>query len=598
MKNTDQFQSLNRQLTEKQIRLQTIFDLSPAGIGITRLSDGTMVELNDALLEIIGYKREEVIGRTSAELSIWEDLDERARVFVKIGNGEAIHETSSRVRRKNGERRYVKHSATVCPAPGEMLMIETVRDVTDEYLADCQRQIVEKHLRLSLDVMPITVFHQDLDLRYTFLTNPRIPRPIESIVGHFDQDIFGEQDARAITEIKRRVLASGIRERCELPIHLDGQDYWFDLLIDAERDSGGAIIGLVGVSADITERKQREERYRTVLEDQTELIARYRPDGILVYVNEIYCRFFGKTAAQLIGHSWQPVAHPDDVSLVEEELAGLSPSNPVVTIENRVYAADGCEHWMQFVNRGFFDTSGLLLELQSVGRDITARKKLEASLAEYRTKLQELFEDSDRIRDSQRKEIAREIHDQLGALHLSIGFRVDSLMHKTRDNSAVQAELENVRRLVAQAHASTRAICTALRPPVLDDLGLGPACQWYLEDWSARIGVKARGRFLPPDERLPEQLCSDLFRVFQELLTNVAKHSAATRVSVSLTHGGRGLRLRVADNGNGFSSDTGAHKYGLLGVTERVARYGGHVAIKSEKSGAVVTITIPSGGLK
>lgn len=598
MTNTNQLQALNRQLTERQLRLQTIFDLSPVGIGITRLSDGKMVEFNDALLEIIGYKREEVIGRTSAELNIWDDLEQRAQAFAKLSNDEAIHEMPSRVRRKNGELRYVRFSATVCPAPGEKLMIGTLRDVTDEYLADCERQVADKRLRLSLDLMPLTVFHQDLDLRYTFLANPQTPRAIKSIVGKFDQDIFGAQDASALTEIKQRVLASGVRERREVPIHLDGRDYWFDLLIDAERDSGGSIVGLVGVSADITERKRREERYRTVLEDQTELIARYRPDGILVYVNEIYCRFFGKTAAQLIGHSWQPVAHPDDVSLVEEKLAELSPSNPVVIIENRVYAADGCEHWMQFVNRGFFDTSGRLFELQSVGRDITARKQLEASLADYRTKLQELFEDSDRIRENQRKEIAREIHDQLGALHRSIGFRVDSLMHKTVDNPTVQGELENIRRLVAQAHESTRAICTALRPPILDDLGLGPACKWYLDDWSARAGIKARGRFQPPIERLPEQLCSDLFRVFQELLTNVAKHSGATRVSVSLSHGNHGLRLRVSDNGIEFASDTGAHKYGLLGVTERVARYGGQVAIKSEQSGAVVTITIPSGGLK
>lgn len=92
MTNTKQLEALNRQLNEKQLRLQTIFDLSPVGIGITRLSDGKMVEFNDALLKIIGYEREEIVGRTSSELHIWEDLDERDRAFARIRDGEEIHE--------------------------------------------------------------------------------------------------------------------------------------------------------------------------------------------------------------------------------------------------------------------------------------------------------------------------------------------------------------------------------------------------------------------------------------------------------------------------------------------------------------------------
>lgn len=125
-----------------------------------------------------------------------------------------------------------------------------------------------------------------------------------------------------------------------------------------------------------------EPYYRALLEDQTEVISRFLSDGTMVYANEVYCRFFGKTRDSLIGQRWYPVAHPDDIPEIEARLAALSPSSPVGTVENRVFAADGKEYWMQFVNRGFFSPTGKLLEIQSVGRDITATRQALMQLQE------------------------------------------------------------------------------------------------------------------------------------------------------------------------------------------------------------------------
>lgn len=120
-----------------------------------------------------------------------------------------------------------------------------------------------------------------------------------------------------------------------------------------------------------------EARYRAVVEDQTEVISRYRPDGTIIFINEVYCRLFGKTAGDMVGSSWHPVAYPDDIPLIEARLREMSPENSVVVIENRVYAANGAVRWMQFVNRGFYDARGELVEIQAVGRDITERKQVE-----------------------------------------------------------------------------------------------------------------------------------------------------------------------------------------------------------------------------
>jgi PAS domain S-box-containing protein len=122
--------------------------------------------------------------------------------------------------------------------------------------------------------------------------------------------------------------------------------------------------------------------HRTVVEDLTETICRFLPDGTFTYVNEVFCRFFGKTREELIGRTWRPFVVAADMSLIEARLQLLTPKNPVVVIENRVHDGRGQERWMQFVNRGFYDARGELLEMQSVGRDITERVLVEQRLQE------------------------------------------------------------------------------------------------------------------------------------------------------------------------------------------------------------------------
>lgn len=131
-----------------------------------------------------------------------------------------------------------------------------------------------------------------------------------------------------------------------------------------------------------------ENRYRTVVEDQTEVISRFLPDGTFTFANDVYCRTFGKTAEELIGTRWHPVAHPDDLPMIERKLGEMSPENRVVVIENRVFVANGELRWMQFANRGFFAADGHLVESQSVGRDITELKHAEAALMENQERLE------------------------------------------------------------------------------------------------------------------------------------------------------------------------------------------------------------------
>ncbi|MEH1969484.1 PAS domain S-box protein [Nostoc sp.] len=137
-------------------------------------------------------------------------------------------------------------------------------------------------------------------------------------------------------------------------------------------------------------RQESEARYRTILEDQTELIARTLPDGTFTFVNEAFCRFFGLKQEEIIAQHYKPVVFEEDRERVFSLINSISLENPVVTIENRVIACQGVR-WTQWINRGIFDDQGTLVELQSVGRDITDRKQIEEALSENEKKLRAIF---------------------------------------------------------------------------------------------------------------------------------------------------------------------------------------------------------------
>ena len=181
------------------------------------------------------------------------------------------------------------------------------------------------------------------------------------------------------------------------------------------RASDGTVVRIVGTHLDLTERKRAEEeirelnatlerkveertaalrvseeRYRGIVEDQTEIICRLRPNGAYTFVSDVFCRFFGRTREELLNRGFQREPLPDDLPFIEGELRRLSPENPVVTILGRVRNAAGDVRTMQFVNRGLFDELGGLVEIQAVGRDITEYQRLEAELRETTEHLEAL----------------------------------------------------------------------------------------------------------------------------------------------------------------------------------------------------------------
>jgi PAS domain S-box-containing protein len=199
---------------------------------------------------------------------------------------------------------------------------------------------------------------------------------------------YGAEDAsRALTGIEAVLNGTTAQFTTEYLCECKKPPFkrWYLLsVVQLQRSDG---LGAVIAHLDITERKQAEQalqesqdRYRHLLENQTEIIIRCKPDHTLLYVNEAYSRFFGKPIEALIGGKWHPVVYSKDLPVVIDKLGSLSPQNPIITLECRVIGAKGKMRWCQFVNRGFFDQDGNLSEIHAVGRDITDRKKSDEAL--------------------------------------------------------------------------------------------------------------------------------------------------------------------------------------------------------------------------
>jgi signal transduction histidine kinase len=202
------------------------------------------------------------------------------------------------------------------------------------------------------------------------------------------------------------------------------------------------------------------------------------------------------------------------------------------------------------------------------------------------------------LQDEERRKFARELHDSVGQHLAAIKMGISMMQAKLPGDPIVQDCL----RLLDESIAETRTISHLLHPPLLDEAGLNSASQWFVEGFGKRSGIDVHLDIKDEGGRLAESIELVLFRVLQESLTNVHRHSGATRADVSLRTVGRNVILRVKDNGRGIPAivlhnlreDGAGAGAGLAGMTERIREIGGHLGINSDVTGTEILVRVPA----
>ncbi|MEG5039617.1 MULTISPECIES: PAS domain S-box protein [unclassified Microcoleus] len=233
----------------------------------------------------------------------------------------------------------------------------------------------------------------------------------ETFFGYSEAEIIGKSAIGTIipkTDLSESGLAAMIRDCLAQPekylqnenenIRSNGERVWIAWTNKPLLDGKGNLAGLLGIGTDISDRVlaqaallNSESRYRAIIEDQTELICRFLPSGVLTFVNDAYCRYFNKSRSDLEGHTFMPLIPAEDREIISRSFSTLSLENPVVTCENRVVLETGETRWQQWTNRAIFDSTGSLIECQGVGRDISDRKQAEIALQASESELRALF---------------------------------------------------------------------------------------------------------------------------------------------------------------------------------------------------------------
>lgn len=228
-----------------------------------------------------------------------------------------------------------------------------------------------------------------------------------------------------------------------------------------------------------------------------------------------------------------------------------------------------------------------------------ANGELESVVQKRTMALRHLSSKLMRVQDEERRRIARNLHDSLGQYLASVKMNLDQLSHSA---TTKQAELlTEALKSVEQSLVETRTLSFLLHPPLLDEVGFASAARWFTDEFAKRSGIEVKLDLSNGTNRLPELAEIALFRILQESLTNVHRHSGSLRVHIGLTQENKRLTLTVRDFGCGmpvesvdaFQSKGTNCGVGLAGMRERVNDLGGQFEIKSNQDGTVVSVSIP-----
>jgi len=243
-----------------------------------------------------------------------------------------------------------------------------------------------------------------------------------------------------------------------------------------------------------------------------------------------------------------------------------------------------------------YDDRGRIAGEFGIQRDITGQYLAGEQIRESREQLRALASRLEKVREEERTQIAREIHDELGQALTGLKLDVSWMKNRLpRDHEAI-AQCASIIERIDQTANAVRRIATSLRPSVLDQLGLAAALEWQGQEFEARTGIKVAMHVLCDGVPIPDDLGSPVFRILQESLTNVLRHAHATRVNIRLAGTPTFLELEISDNGIGCTSECleGTRSLGLIGMRERALACGGKFSISGSRGrGTTVALRIP-----
>jgi len=599
------------------------FRSSLDAISISSVPDGRYLVVNESFLRMTGYTQEEVLGKSAADLCLWVDEAQRAGILSKLYFGAEVRQEEFLMRTKAGEIRTGQVSAARVQLGERAGVLGMVRDVTARRRAEQALQVSEERFRTLV---------QDLHIGIVLL-------------GPNDETLFAN---RAVLDIfgvrEEEVLGKSTVQFKDIPIRENGQEIPFSeipgpraiaskkpvhgevvgwrragsseilwTLVDAipHLNQQGEVANVILSISDITERKkaeqalrESEERFRTLIESLHVGVTLMGPRAEILFANNAALEIFGLSPEQVLGKT------SEDLGLIALREDGtelpfsLRPAPRALATGQAVRSE--VIGWRRPGEEEVLWTLGEVVPLSSKDgkpeklvtafSDITKRKEAEEALHLLSARLL-------RLQDEERRRLGRELHDSLAQSVMAVNLDLAQVARSSVPlGKNAKHALSEARKVLREMSREIRTLSYLLHPPVLDELGLASAVKEYAHGFSERSGIALEIDIQPDFARMPQEAETAFFRIVQESLANIQKHSGSSTGTIRLWNGLGRVQLEIKDRGCGMTAISRGNGgvpiasrlgVGILGMRERMAQLGGTLEVQSNASGTAVHATIP-----
>ena len=583
--------------------------------------EGIVTSWNTGAERLFGYSAEQMIGQPVAKLIPEDRLEEETEILARLGRGERVEHFETVRRRKDGT--LVDVSVSISPTLDETGVVvgasKIARDISGRKKSELAiRQVakISREQAAILELAPVLV--RDLDSRIVLWTKGAgrlYGFSKAEALGRVSHELFQTEFAEGQEHVDECLRRAGEWEGELVHRKRDGERLVVASQQIAYCDSAGQPVRILEVNADITERKRAEQglresqaRFESVIDSAMDAIISIDEAQQVVVFNAAAERMFGCAAAEALG---QPLDRFIPVRLRATHrkhvrafgATGVTSRAMGKLGDLTALRADGREFPIE-ASISQAEVGGAKL-FTVILRDITERKEAEEALSRSEGRLRALAARLQRAREQEAIRIARELHDQLGRCLTTIKMDVTLIEQMvsgqlTAENiGSIKEKSQTILDAIDETVHIVRKISTELRPGILDDLGLAAAIEWQAKDFQRRSNVLCILNVTEEDLDISREQATAFFRIFQEILTNVARHSKAGKVWIYLDAQDGMVALEVEDNGVGISpAALGQHQaLGLLGMRERAAIFGGHVEIAGiPGKGTTVIVRMPING--
>lgn len=508
--------------------------------------------------------------------------------------------------------------------PAKLLSYEVMLEELGERLikANSAKEALERLLREDCAVVLMDVSMPELDgfeLATLIRQHPRFQQTaiiFISAVHLTDLDRLKGYELGAVDYISVPVIPELLRAKVRVFADLHRKTRQLESLNRELEQRVGERTQELEVRAQALEQLNRKLAHKNqeldaIIHTAPDMIFSRQVDGTRDYISDRFYDYTGAPPGSATGHGWLEYVHPDDKgpTIVYWERCVESGTN--YEAEYRLRSKEGAYRWFRARAVALRDDQENIVRWYGTCSDIDDSKRLEQAIRDDAAKLEKMVEDRTAdlrrlsvrlmtMQDQERRRIARELHDGLGQ-ELAVAKMVldNALQQKSfQPENVVCAEASG---LIDRAIQQVRTLSHLLHPPLLDEVGLLSAIAWYVDGLTERSGIEASLDVQPREfPRLAPELETAIFRIVQEALTNVFRHSEARRAWITLTHSDGKTLVAVRDDGKGVDErvaelQPGSVGIGIGGIKQRIKEFGGELRIANVNPGTLVEVVIPSG---